>query len=332
VDVWSPEERAILEGLGPWPAAISPDRSNRFSGQADAIAQGRLLFQDPTLSSSGTVSCATCHNPHYAFTDARPVAQGQGKLERNTPSLLNLAGQRWYGWDGASDNLWAASLRPLVNAQEMDQRTSTTQLVDLAKKLAAYIETLRSPRTGFDLYRDAVLQGEAFRVNEAQFPAAARRGLRIFLASGCTACHAGPSLTNGEFHDIGIDFFLPRRTGEPARVDSGRFGGLQRLAHDPFTRASTYSDAADRMSDAIAVRTVRLEPRHFGEWKTPSLRGVAKTAPYMHNGSLATLRDVVRHYSQFNPDRVHADGEALLKPLGLSDPQIEDLVAFLESL
>ena len=82
----------------------------------------------------------------------------------------------------------------------------------------------------------------------------------------------------------------------------------------------------------MGTRHVELQHRNFGEWRVPSLRNVALTAPYMHNGSLATLRDVVRHYSELNEERLHADGERILKPLRLTQAEAEDLVAFLESL
>ena len=92
-----------------------------------------------------------------------------------------------------------------------------------------------------------------------------------------------------------------------------------------------YNDDPERTS-ATGTRHVRLEHRNWGEFRVPSLRNVAKTAPYMHNGHLATLREVVRYYSELNEDRLHADGERILRPLRLSEAEQEDLVAFLESL
>ncbi|MEO8755964.1 MAG: cytochrome-c peroxidase, partial [Casimicrobiaceae bacterium] len=92
-----------------------------------------------------------------------------------------------------------------------------------------------------------------------------------------------------------------------------------------------FNDDPGRIT-AISTRYVLLDHRNYGEFKVPSLRNVARTAPYMHNGSLATLRDVVRHYSNLDEDRLHADGERILKPLGLPKYDVDDLVAFLESL
>jgi cytochrome c peroxidase len=161
----------------------------------------------------------------------------------------------------------------------------------------------------------------------ARYPAPAQRGLKIFVGKGsCSVCHFGPGFTNGEFHDVGIPFALG-----PGRVDAGRHAGIKRLRSDPLNLLGQYSDDA---SGAAATRTRHVEPTHasFGQFKTPSLRNVALTAPYMHNGRLATLRDVVRHYSELDMDRVHADGESLLRPLRLSEGDADDLVAFLESL
>jgi cytochrome c peroxidase len=126
--------------------------------------------------------------------------------------------------------------------------------------------------------------------------------------------------------DVGIPFVIA-----PGRVDAGRHEGIKRLRSDPLNLLGKYSDDA---SGASATKTRHVEPTHasFGQFKTPSLRNVALTAPYMHNGRLATLRDVVRHYSELDPDRVHADGEALLRPLNLSPRESDDPVAFLESL
>ena len=197
-------------------------------------------------------------------------------------------------------------------------------LVDLAKAIAAFVETLVSPRTPFDAFRDALLRGD--RVAAARYPIAAQRGLRLFIGEGnCAVCHFGPAFTNGEFADIGVPFFVP------GGVDRGRYAGIERLRADPYNLLGHFSDAAD---PAVASRTrhVALQPRNFGEFKVPGLRNVAKTAPYMHDGSLATLRDVVKHYSELNEDRLHTEGEKILRPLRLTPQAAADLEAFLESL
>ena len=191
------------------------------------------------------------------------------------------------------------------------------------KALAAYQETLVSTATPFDHFRDALATGDASAAS--RYPIAAQRGLRLFIGSGnCVLCHFGPRFTNGEFADIGAPFFVP------GGVDSGRHGGLARLLRSPFSRVGRFSDAPS--AAAVSTRHVSAQPRNFGEFRVPSLREVARTAPYLHNGSLATLADVVRHYSELDLDRLHVHGEQILRPLRLSAEQAVDLVTFLETL
>jgi cytochrome c peroxidase len=114
-------------------------------------------------------------------------------------------------------------------------------------------------------------------------------------------------------------------------VDPGRLEGIKRLKSNAHNLLGRHNDDASRRT-ATGTKHVEMQHRNFGEWRVPGLRNVAQTAPYMHNGSLATLRDVVKHYSELNEERLHADGERVLKPLRLSPAEVEDLVAFLESL
>ncbi|MFO1414573.1 MAG: cytochrome c peroxidase [Burkholderiales bacterium] len=350
---FTPDEVKRILALGPWPPAPRRDPSNRVSGNADAIAFGAALFADPALSRTGTVACVTCHVPARAFTDARPRAQGLAAGDRNTPSLLNTGHRRWYGWDGANDSLWAQSLRPLLDAREMGGSLADVArrvrddpalrdayarafgappgtddekvAVDAAKALAAYQETLVTGRTPFDDFRDALARGD--RAAMARYPVLAQRGLAIFVGSGnCILCHGGPSFSHGEFHDVGIPFFAA-----PGRVDPGRYEGIRKLQASPYNLLGRYNDDATR-ANATSTRHVALAHRNYGEFKVPSLREVARTAPYMHDGSLATLREVVRHYSNLDLDRLHADGENLLRPLDLDKYDVDALVAFLESL
>ncbi|MCW5748366.1 MAG: c-type cytochrome, partial [Alphaproteobacteria bacterium] len=155
----------------------------------------------------------------------------------------------------------------------------------------------------------------------------ARRGLKLFVGRGnCAACHVGPLFSNGEFADIGIPFFLPR-----GGVDAGRFDGITRLRASRLNLLGPYNDDAGATSRQ-RTRHVEQQHRNFGEFRVPGLRNVARTAPYMHNGTLATLRDVVRHYSELDEERLHADGERILRPLRLSPGETDDLIAFLTSL
>jgi cytochrome c peroxidase len=350
------EQRRVLQH-GPWPPAFERDPSNRASGDPRAVALGRRLFFEPRLSAGGGIACATCHVPEHAWTDRRPRAQGLAPLERNTPTLLDAALHRWFAWDGRSDSLWSQALRAILDPAEMGASAGHVaallaadptlaclherawgplsrpagpadderMLVEAGKALAAFVETLRSGPTSFDAFRDALARGDPAAAT--RYPTAARRGLRTFVGTGnCSVCHVGPHFTNGEFHDVGVPFLVG-----PGRVDGGRHEGIKRLRASPFNLLGPWSDDT---TGRAAVKTRHVEPQHanFGQFKTPSLRNVALTAPYMHDGRLATLRDVVRHYSDLDLERLHVHGEQLLRPLRLSPGEIDDLVAFLETL
>lgn len=350
---FTPEERAAVARHGPWPPPPARDAANRVDGHRAAIDFGARLFFEPGLSADGSTSCAGCHRPAAAFQDGRPVARARADGIRNTPTLLDVAQQRWFGWDGAHDSLWAASLSPLLQAGEMAQRSdglaATVRgmpelaagyaaafgaapgpddervVVDVAKALAAWQATLSSPRTPFDDFRDALQRGD--HAAAARYPLAAQRGLRLFIGDGrCSTCHAGPRFSNGEFADIGVPFFVP------GGVDPGRHGGLQKLRASRMSRLGPHNDAGQTDPRAVTTRHVTLEPRHFGEFRVPGLRQLLHTAPYMHAGSLATLDEVVQHYSQLDEDRLHADGERILRRLNLDARQAADLAAFLRSL
>ena len=346
-------ELARISSHGPWPLPWVADPGNRVSGNAAAIRLGHALFFEPRLSANRRVSCATCHLPERGFQDSRATAHGLADGVRNTPGLLDVRHRRWFGWDGAHDSLWAASLRPVLDPREMGGSAARTAKllrgsaslachyrqafgkeaaagdpelqVNAAKAIAAWQETLASPPSPFDRFRDALAREDV--ETAAAYPAAARRGLKIFLGRGqCATCHAGPLFSNGEFGDIGVPFFI-----KPAGVDPGRQGGIKRLLASPYNLLGAYNDDATG-NNATGTKFLRPEHRNFGEFKVPTLRNLTLTAPYMHNGSLATLRDVVRHYSELDLDRLHADGERILKPLNLTEAESTDLVAFLETL
>jgi len=356
LDFSEAEVRAILRH-GPWPAPWPGDPTNRVSGNPQAIELGEHLFFEPRLSPSRKVLCATCHVPYRSWQDGRARAFGLEEVDRNTPGLIDVRYQRWFGWDGAGDSLWAQSVRPISDAREMGgSRAQAAALVrgdaqlacryakafgapppasdeavlaGIGKALAAFQETLVSGRSPFDDFRDALSRGDAASMKA--YPEAARRGLRLFVGRGnCSACHFGPNFTNGEFHDTGVPFFVK------GGVDPGRHGGIRKLEANPLNLLGEYNDEPwhDGRPGASAVKTrqVAHEHRNFGEFRVPSLRNVALTAPYMHNGSLATLADVVRHYSEVSPDRLHSDGIPLVKALHFSAEESADLVAFLESL
>jgi cytochrome c peroxidase len=353
VDFTPIELRRIL-AHGPWPPPPAADAGNARSADPLAVDLGLRLFFEARLAPDAALSCASCHAPSLAFADALPRSLGRERLDRNAPSLWNAAQERWYGWDGAADSLWSQAIRPLLDRREMassarhvaaaiagdpalacrfrrvfaraplddPQRT----LVDAAKALGAFVATLVSGRTPFDDFRDALARGDGAAA--ARYPIAAQRGLRLFVGRGqCSTCHVGPMFTNGEFADTGLPFFV-----RPGQVDPGRHGGIAALRASDYNLLSRHSDAS--AADGAAWKTRHVEARHrnFGEFKVPSLRNVAETAPYMHDGQLATLEAVVEHYSTLDPDRLHADGERILRPLGLRDDERADLVAFLRTL
>lgn len=350
---WSPEEIGAVGQHGPWPPPPVRDPSNRVSGTPAGIALGEHLFNDPRLSGDGRMNCATCHQAGREWSDGLARAKGAVELDRRTPSLWNIGYLHWFGWDGAGDSLWAQSIRPLLDPREMNGGAARPAgllrgdptlacgyekafgekpgpdeerlLVDTAKALAAFQATLVSPRTPFDDFRDALVAGD--RERAGRYPLAAQRGLKLFIGeANCNLCHLGPRFTSGEFGDVGIPFFVG-----PGMVDPGRLGGLQRLADSPFNLLGRYNDDASG-DNTRRTRHVQRLHSNFGEFRVPGLRQVGRAGPFMHNGSLATLEDVVKHYSDVSPDRLHSDGIPLVRPLALTAEQSADLVAFLRSL
>lgn len=348
------DERAMVLNHGPWPRPERRDASNRWSGHAGAARLGRSLFFDVSLSPDRRFSCASCHVVSNTFTEVRARAVGRSLLPRNTPSVVGLAGARWFGWDGANDSLWAQSIRPLVASDEMnatadDLRAAISEsvrlscefeqvfersakrmqdddlLVAVGKALAAYQEGLTFGRSAFDRFRDALATGDEQAMSA--YSKVARRGLKLFVGHGrCSLCHFGPTFSNGEFDSVGVGHFLGA-----GKVDKGRFAGIEHLRTTPFNRLGRFNDDPQR-APGTATRHVAAHPRTFGQFKVPSLRNVAQTAPYMHAGSHATLESVVRHYNDIDVERLHADGELLLRPLGLTASDVAALVAFLHTL
>lgn len=349
---WTPQDVRAVAAHGPWPPPPVVDPSNRISGNPAALALGRHLFDEPRLSSSRQLTCGGCHQANRDWRDGRARAFGLVELDRRTPSLWNVGYQHWFGWDGAADSLWMQSLRPILDSREMAGSAAavgkllredkilacgyerafgekpgaddTVLLVGAAKALAAFQQTLVTPRAPFDDFRDALVAGD--RDGTRRYPVAAQRGLKLFLRGNCAACHFGPLFSNGEFGDTGTPFFV-----RPGEVDSGRHGGIARLKTSPFNRLGAYSDDP---SGASATRTRHVEAQHrnFGEFRVPGLRQVGRTGPYMHDGSLATLEDVAKHYSTVSPDRLHSDGTPLVRALALTAEESADLVAFLRTL
>jgi cytochrome c peroxidase len=354
-DGFTPEEvRRILQH-SPLPAPPR-DTSNARSDDPAAARLGHFLFFDPRLSGNGHLSCASCHDPERGFADGRALSEGARQGRRNTPALWNVAYNRWFFWDGRADSLWSQALKPMESPDEMagsrerifrlvrddgdlrgayeavfgafppkEDRASVNRVfVGVGKALAAHQRRIVSRGSPFDVFVEGLRAGDPARLAALSDPA--RRGLKIFVGRGqCRTCHAGPNFTDGEFHDIGV----PPRAG--LAPDTGRADGVARLQGDEFQAGGSFSD--DPQSEA-ARSTAFLDPiAPAGQVKTPSLRNAAATAPYMHQGQLATLRDVVRYYSTLEGRRPPGPhDEKILVPLRLDESETADLIAFLESL
>jgi len=352
--VLSAADLAKVISFGPWPApaAATADSSNRVSGNPDAIDLGRRLFFDPRMSPIGYVACVSCHQPDRAWSDGKPRAHGVADLMRNTISLANLRLQRWYGWGGTGDSLWQQSIRPILDPREVDSNLGQvrrlfvrdpelacayrkvfgsgataarsedeTVLVNVAKALAAFIETLNTARTPFDDFRDALARNDFTAA--ARYPVAAARGLRVFVNAGhCADCHDGANFSDGDFHAV-----APPRRDVSLAPDAGQLEGIESLRASRFNLLGRYNDG-DAAVNASATRQLRLDDRARARIRTPSLRNVAVTAPYLHDGRAATLREAIQHGID-SPGGAEHDGK---QRRTLSARETDDLLAFLATL
>lgn len=347
---WTAAERAQIVALSltrlPPPPA---DPGNRHADDPRAAALGADLFGDARLSRNGAVACASCHQPQRHFTDGRPRSRGLGDTRRHAPSLLAAAWSPWLFWDGRADSLWAQALGPMSHPDE--QGLAPAQLkqriaahyraeyealfgelvsvpaeqvaVNVAKAIEAFERTLRPAPGRFDTYADALVRGEG----EARplLSDSERGGLKLFIGRAqCVRCHFGPLLTNHGFHNTGLAA-LPGQA-----LDRGRAEGLPLLLASNMNCRSAGIDAA--RPDCPHLEFARIgAPEWVGAFKTPSLRFVAATAPYMHDGRFATLPEVLEHYNRA-PNVHRRYGHSELFPLGLSAAELRELEAFLRSL
>ncbi|MEB3205081.1 MAG: cytochrome c peroxidase [Candidatus Sericytochromatia bacterium] len=303
---------ARLDAIRVWPGGILPPGS---TGQPEAlppgtdwVAVGHRLFRDPRLSGDGAMSCATCHRPAYGFAEPRALASGhRGKrLGRHTPTVVDTALLGRLFWDGRAGSLAEQALGPLLSPDEMaGDRAAIGRLLDTDPGYRAAFRkafhrggTVEDAALALEAYERTLVSG-ASRVDRylaGDKRALDRReklGLFVFTGKGsCTVCHGGPALSDGAFHALG------QRPGEdPGAADIGRMGvtGLE----------------ADR-----------------GAFRTPPLRQVARTAPYMHDGRLPTLESVVAFYDQGGGP----GHDPILQPLDLTAEERAGLVAFLKAL
>jgi len=346
---FSADETQRILAHGPWPQPARRDPSNRVSGKPEAVRFGAALFFSPRLSGDGKFLCASCHETWRAFADGRERGLGIEPLARNTPTVLNVGLNTWFGWDGANDNLWAQSIRPLLDPREMGSgarqiaalirgdRELTVMytaafgaappadddavLVDVGKALAAYQETLVSERTPFDAFRDAFARRDSAAA--ARYPIPAQRGLKVFLGrGGCGGCHAGANFSDGVFHRTGS-------SSARSESDAGRQAGIRKLQASGYNLLGPYNDDPSR-SGAARSRAVSAESGTSGAFRTASLRNAALTAPYMHDGGLATLCEVVQRHPARGAD--DAGRGVPSAAAGLSAAERRDLLAFLLTL
>jgi cytochrome c peroxidase len=302
----------------------------------EKVALGRRLYFDKRLSKDGTVSCATCHDPAKGFSDGDKLAEGIGgkKGTRNSPTILNAVFNEFQFWDGRAASLEEQAKGPLVNPVEMgfashDEVVAVVRAVpgyrsefqrifgreptidDVVAAIASFERIAVTGDSAFDRFQ----AGDAAAISES-----AKRGWALWNGkSRCNTCHAfgqsTPNLSDNKFHNIGV------------AAKSKDFAALAR-------RAASVKDPKELAFDPEFTELGRFvatkQPKDIGAFKTPGLRDVALTAPYMHDGSEATLLDVVAFYDKGGEPNPYLDGGIV--PLKLTEQEKKDLVAFMESL
>lgn len=304
----SSNELAIPLGLPqiPWP------KDNLYSKEKAEL--GRLLYFDKRLSSNGSVSCATCHTIADAFTDNLPVSTGiEGRHgTRNAPTVINAGYLKLLFWDGRAHSLEEQAEGPITNPVEMtlykDPHEAHKQCIERISQIKGYQHlfkkiygtdeiTLHDVASAIATFERTVLSGNSpyDRYNAGESSAMSQeqiRGMQIFKKVGCLNCHVPPLFTDERFINIGIGL-------DKENPDLGRY------------------EITKKKSD-------------WGAFKVPTLREVENTYPYMHDGSLSTLEDVINYYNKggFKNPNLHP----LIKPLNLSEEDKQALISFLKAL
>jgi cytochrome c peroxidase len=321
--------------------AISP-----ASFRPARVALGQKLFFDPRLSGDGTVACATCHDPARAFTDGRPVSIGiHGRAgQRNAPTVLNALYNKSQFWDGRAATLELQAALPIINPFEMGSNSVAEAVAriagdkdyqtqfraafdrdvnadDMVHAIADYERTLFS----FDAPFDRFVAGDAGAISDS-----ARRGWELFNTKArCNRCHAltddqrdATLFMDNDFHNIGIGI-LRHRVGPLAQQAE------REVAQGHLTGIDTAAITSE-LSVLGRYLITRMD-KDVASFKTPSLRNVPITGPYFHDGSQDTLWDVMDHYNKGNGLNDPWLDEKI-EPLALTEPEIDDVVAFLASL
>lgn len=277
----------------------------------EKITLGRELYFDPRLSADGTVSCASCHNPKLAFTDGLPASVGiKGQIgKRSAPTIINRVFSRVQFWDGRATSLEEQAKVPMINPIEMGNK-DYNEIVRRLRNIKGYREgfkkafgteefTIEHVAEAISSFERTVVSGNSpfdkFESggDEKAISDSAKRGLDIFRDKGrCSECHAGFNFTDERFHNTGIGMDKPN-------PDLGRY-------------------------------EITKKEEDKGAFKTPTLREIARTGPYMHDGSLKTLEEVVEFYNKGGIKNPNLDKQ--MKPLNLTEGEKKDLVEFLKTL
>lgn len=268
---------------------------------AEKIELGRRLFNDRRLSRDRTIACSSCHDPDHAFSKPDAISPGVfgRRGRRNAPALINRGWGRSFFWDGRVATLEEQVLNPIEDPNEMDlpiaeasQRAGVSPQ-RMSRALATYIRSIMSGNAPYDRYVNG---------DRTALSAEAKSGLKVFRGKGnCTACHVGPNFTDEKLHNTGIAW-------------AGQAG-----------RPETAGVFRDEGGAAISGK-----PEDRGAFKTPTLREIERSAPYMHDGSLRSLDEVVDYYDRGGNRHVLVDPE--VRPIGLTASEKHALTALLRSL
>lgn len=276
----------------------------------EKVELGKMLYFDKRLSRDGTVACATCHDPQMAWAENTPTSEGIDKQvgARNSPTVINAAYAPVQFWDGRAATLEEQALGSIANPIEMGHALDA--MVQDLSKIADYNDrfeqvfgtgvTKEGVAKAIAAFERTVLSGNSpydkFKAGDAKaLTSAQKRGMELFEESGCATCHSGPLLSNGKFYSAGV--------------------GMDKDKPDEGRKAVTNKD------------------RDLGKFRTPSLREVAKTAPYFHDGSAATLEEAVAVMAAGGKD--HASRSAMfdgVRAAELTDANQKDLMEFLKAL
>lgn len=341
---------AAPQNLGLPPVPVPKDNPQTL----EKTALGNILFHDERFSSTGDVACANCHDSAKGFTDG-PLKTSEGikKLTgtRNAPTVLNAAFNKTQFWDGRSPSLEDQALHPFLNPIEMGL-PSHQPILDIVRSDSGYVKafekvfnvsadkiTMEHVTKAIAAFEREQVVGNSpfdrwyFGGEKNAISKAAKRGFDVFLNQGrCISCHTIEQdhaiFTDHKFHNIGVGI---NEMQDRVPQLAGAFLKAKAAGADVDKTV-----LADKDVSHLGRFAVDEELSSVGAFKTPTLRNISVTAPYMHDGSLKTLKEVVVHYNNGGITDEKKQPNAFLsggiKPLNLTDQQIDDLVIFMESL